>query len=136
MANIYKDQYGGTGYSFLKGNYNAGQIGNDLVYKPSGNSNYRSNISGYKITDTRYKIIFYKTENCTGTPYEKNPTTNNRYSLVNDENDSFRSFRIVCINNNPECFENKSSFKCDNTNNYILFVLIIVSFFYMCRNNN
>ncbi len=136
MAYLYKDQYGGTAHFYNKGQYNAGQIGNDLVYKPNGKSNYVSDISGYKLQDTKYKILFYKTENCSGTSYTKSPTTNNAYVLQGDENDSFRSFNIVCKSDATECFENKSSLKCNNTNNYILFVLIIVSFFYICRNNN
>ena len=132
MATIYKDKNRGGGRYLVPGKYSF----NDL--KTTGhtyrsNNNNKSNITGYEVQDNNF-IKFYYSEDNKGQfvtrPYTGHP---DKYiSVMSEYNDVFKSVTVCPFH--PECFENKgSSYNLDYTNTYIFALLLIVSFFYICK---
>lgn len=136
MVTIYtKTDFDPKGISIYlsKGKYKSSYLKNKDFIDGAGNSR----ISSYKV-DSDIKASFYTTPDYSGNPYI---TRTGPVNVSYANNDSYKSI-IVCSstvstcdkNTNTETFENKSSICSDkNTNNYIFVLLIIISFFYMCK---
>ena len=115
--------YGGSSKGLYVGTYFYHQL-YPLVYTDPVDNKIKSTISSVKISNYR-GIKFYKSIDCSGNYWL---WKENYEGLPSNKKNEYKSLEVITT---TEPFENKLSlYRYDNTNNYLLALLIIIGIFY------